>query len=210
MRRSHVLAQYLANRQLAAIEGPGRAALALDLPIGSHPAGYETWAHGDLFAPGITVGAPPDEFFADGQDWGFPPQLPAAGRRSGHALWRQLVARAGEHTSILRIDHVMGVQRLWWIPDGDAASEGAYVRYAREELLAVIAAQAVATATTIIGEDLGTVPEEVVDALTRWDVLGMFEEQFRLQQPAARADPGPFGGRGADARHAGVPGRLRG
>ncbi len=189
VRSSHVLAQYLANRQLASIEGPGRAALALDLPIGSHPAGYETWAHGDLFASGITVGAPPDEFFADGQDWGFPPQLPAAGRRSGHALWQQLVARAGEHASILRIDHVMGVQRLWWIPDGCPASEGAYVRYAREELLAVIAAQAAATATTIIGEDLGTVPEEVVDALARWDVLGMFEEQFRLRQP--QLDPIP-------------------
>ena len=90
--RSHLLAQYLADRQLAAIEGPGRATLALDLPIGSHPDGYETWAHGDLFAAGMEVGAPPDEFFAEGQNWGFPPQLPGAGRRSGHALWRELVA----------------------------------------------------------------------------------------------------------------------
>ena len=89
--RSHLLAQYLADRQLAAVEGDGRAALALDLPIGSHVAGYETWAHGDLFAAGMTVGAPPDEFFADGQDWGFPPQLPFAGRRDGHSLWRRLV-----------------------------------------------------------------------------------------------------------------------
>ncbi|MET0579688.1 MAG: 4-alpha-glucanotransferase, partial [Ilumatobacteraceae bacterium] len=178
--RSHLLAQYLANRQLAAIEGPGRAVLALDLPIGSHPDGYETWARGDLYASGMTVGAPPDEFFGDGQDWGFPPQLPAAGRRSGHAMWRQAVARAGEHASMLRIDHVMGVQRLWWVPDGAGAANGVYVRYPREELLAVIAAEAARTATTVIGEDLGTVPEEVVDALARWDVLGLYEEQFNL------------------------------
>jgi 4-alpha-glucanotransferase len=184
--RSHELAQYLAHRQLSEIEGPGRAVLALDLPIGSHPHGYEAWAHGDLFATGMTVGAPPDDFFADGQDWGFPPQLPGAGRRSGHELWRRLVARAGEHASMLRIDHVMGVQRLWWIPLGAGAAEGAYVRYPREELLAVIAAEALRTRTTIVGEDLGTVSDEVRDALGRWDVIGLYEEQFHLA-----ADPLP-------------------
>ena len=178
--RSHLLGQFLADRQLSGVEGEGRAALALDLPIGGHKSGFETWAHPELFAPTVTVGAPPDEFFADGQNWGFPPQLPGAGRRSGHTLWRQAVARAGRHASILRIDHVMGVQRLWWIPDGASATEGAYVRYPREELLAVVAAEAAATSTTIIGEDLGTVPEEVTDALRRWDALGMVEEQFAI------------------------------
>jgi 4-alpha-glucanotransferase len=180
VRRSHELAQHLADCQLASVEGAGRAALALDLPIGSHPDGYETWACGALFAPAIAVGAPPDEFFADGQNWGFPPQLPAAGRRSGHELWQRLVARAGEHASMLRIDHVMGVQRLWWIPEGASATDGVYVRYPRDELLAVIAAQAAVTATTIVGEDLGTVPQEVTDAMDRWDMLGMYEEQFLL------------------------------
>ncbi len=183
--RSHVLAQYLADRQLAAIEGQGRATLALDLPIGSHPDGYETWAYGSLFAAGMDVGAPPDEFFSEGQNWGFPPQLPGAGRRSGHALWRDLVARAGEHASVLRIDHVMGVQRLWWIPEGCSATDGVYVRYPREELLAVIAAEADRTSTTIIGENLGTVPAEVTEALERWDVIGMFEEQFNLYHRSA-------------------------
>jgi 4-alpha-glucanotransferase len=178
--RSHLLAQFLAERQLARVETADGAKLALDLPIGSHPAGYERWAHGALFAPGMTVGAPPDEFFGDGQDWGFPPQLPGAGRRSGHELWRRLVEFAGRHASILRIDHVMGVHRLWWIPEGMGAQQGAYVRYPREELLAVIAAEAARTATTIIGENLGTVPEEVSEALARWDVIGMYEEQFAL------------------------------
>jgi 4-alpha-glucanotransferase len=92
------------------------------------------------------------------------------------------VARAGEHASMLRIDHVMGVQRLWWIPGGMSARDGVYVRYPREELLAVIAAEAARVGTTIVGEDLGTVPEEVIEALARWDALGMFEEQFQLYQ----------------------------
>ena len=181
--RSHLLAQYLADRQLGAVEGDGRAALALDLPIGSHVAGYETWAHGDLFATGMTVGAPPDEFFADGQDWGFPPQLPFAGRRDGHSLWRRLVGHAGEHASVLRIDHVMGVHRLWWVPEGMGATEGAYVRYPRDELLAVIAAEATRTSTTVVGENLGTVPAELSEALANWDVVGLYEEQFSLYHP---------------------------
>ena len=208
--RSHLLAQYLADRQLAAVEGDGRAALALDLPIGSHVAGYETWAHGDLFAAGMTVGAPPDEFFADGQDWGFPPQLPFAGRRDGHSLWRRLVAHAGEHASVLRIDHVMGVHRLWWVPEGMGATEGAYVRYPRDELLAVIAAEATRTSTTVVGENLGTVPDELSEALARWDVVGMYEEQFSLYHPDRLPDdPGPIGRRRAHPRHAGVRCRLR-
>ncbi len=182
VQRSHVLAQYLATRQLAAIEGPGRADLALDLPIGGHPAGYETWAHPELFASGMTVGAPPDALFDGGQDWGFPPPLPGAGRRSGHVLWRRLVARAGEHASVLRIDHVMGVQRLWWVPAGAGPQDGTYVRYPRDELLAVIAAEAAATNTTIVGEDLGTVPPEILEALADWDALGLYEEQFHLDQ----------------------------
>ncbi|MET0578471.1 MAG: 4-alpha-glucanotransferase [Ilumatobacteraceae bacterium] len=182
VQRSHLLAQYLAHRQLGAVEGPERAQLALDLPIGSHPAGYETWTHPDRFAGDMVVGAPPDEFFSEGQNWGFPPQLPGAGRRSGHALWQQLVARAGEHASLLRIDHVMGVQRLWWVPAGASPTDGVYVRYPREEILAVIAAEAARTGTTIVGENLGTVPEEVSEALERWDVLGLHEEQFSLYQ----------------------------
>jgi 4-alpha-glucanotransferase len=189
VRRSHELAQYLAHRQLRAVEGPGRAVLGLDLPIGSHPEGYEPWAHGELFAPGMAVGAPPDEFFVEGQDWGFPPPLPAAGRRSGHELWQRLVARAGEQSSMLRIDHVMGVHRLWWIPDGASARDGVYVRYPREELLAVIAAQAATTDTTIVGEDLGTVPDEVREAMERWDMLGMYEEQFNLYDDVLKPIP---------------------
>jgi 4-alpha-glucanotransferase len=175
---SHVLAQHLAERQLADITRAGGATFAFDLPIGCHPDGFERWAAPELFAEEMSIGAPPDTFFREGQSWGLPPQLPAAGRRSGHRLWRELLGRTGEHASLLRIDHVMAVHRLWWIPDGFGPHQGVYVRYPREELLAVIAAMAVTTDTTIVGEDLGTVPDEVVDALERWDVLGMYEEMF--------------------------------
>jgi 4-alpha-glucanotransferase len=175
---SHELAQLLADRELATVSsGPG-ATLAIDLPIGCHPDGYERWAHPELFAPDLAIGAPPDIFFAEGQNWGLPPQLPGAARRSGYQLWRDLLRRAGEHASLLRIDHVMAVHRLWWVPNGFGAHQGVYVRYPREELLAVIAATAAETGTTVVGEDLGTVPEEVSEALARWRMLGMYEEQF--------------------------------
>jgi 4-alpha-glucanotransferase len=186
---SHVLAQLLAERQLATVEQPGGATLALDLPIGSHPAGFETWAHPERFAGTMAVGAPPDSFFQQGQNWGFPPPLPGAGRRSGHRLWRDLVRRAGQRASMLRIDHVMGVHRLWWIPEGAPATDGCYVRYPCDEILAAIAVEATLAGTTIVGEDLGTVPYEVHEALERWDVLGMHEEQFHVDDRRLPAVP---------------------
>lgn len=179
--RSHVLAQLLADRQLGAIRSdPAAAAVALDLPIGSHPDGFEVWSDPGMFAAGVTVGAPPDSFFADGQSWGFPPPLPAAMHASGQRLWRQLIGRAGRHADILRIDHAMAVERLWWVPDGFSPRDGVYVHYPREEILAVIAASAAAAGLTVVGEDLGTVPAAVSEAFVRWDMLGMYEEQFHL------------------------------
>jgi 4-alpha-glucanotransferase len=186
-RRSHQLAQFLADRQLADVAAAERAGhgagLAIDLPIGCHVEGYERWAHPELFADGCTIGAPPDLFFTEGQNWGLPPQLPAAGRRSGHRLWRDLLARAGEHAALLRIDHVMAVYRLWWVPEGFGADQGVYVRYPSHELLAVIAATAAQCDTVVVGENLGTVPTEVVELLADWEMLGMHEEQFHMTPP---------------------------
>lgn len=175
---SHQLAQFLATEQIAALEREGSAALALDLPIGSHPGGYETWAHPDLFAPGIAVGAPPDPIFAEGQNWGFPPQLPGEAERTGFDLWRQVVNRCGSPTSLLRIDHILGLHRLWWIPDGMPATKGVYVRYPRHALTAVIAAEATRVNTTVVGENLGTVPQEIVELMEQWNILGLYAEQL--------------------------------
>ena len=187
---SHVLAQYLADQQLRAIhDDDDAAALALDLPIGSHPDGYETWADPTMYASGVSVGAPPDRFFTEGQSWGFPPPLPAAMSASGHRTWRQLIARVGRHAGILRIDHAMAIERLWWVPDGYPPTQGVYVHYPREEIVTVIAAAAAAADVTIVGEDLGTVPTEVSDLFDRWDLLGMYEEQFHLDCDPLRHIP---------------------
>ncbi len=181
--RSHVLAQYLADQQLGALAADdSAAALSLDLPIGSHPDGWETWAHPTLFAEAMAVGAPPDTFFTEGQNWGFPPQLPSVMQSTGYELWRQMIARAGRHASMLRLDHVMAVHRLWWVPTGQSAERGVYVTYPHEELLAVIAASAAAADITIVGENLGTVPPEVDRALDDWQMVGMYEEQFHLDE----------------------------
>lgn len=182
--RSHVLAQMLCDEQIAAIgSAPGSAGLSIDLPVGSHPSGYEVWAHPGLFAPGTAVGAPPDTFFVGGQNWGFPPQLPGQMRHTGYALWRRMIEHAGRHAAMLRIDHVMAVHRLWWVPDGCSADRGVYVRYPERELLAIIAASAAAADVAVVGENLGTVPPEVVAALDDVEMLGMYEEQFTTGEP---------------------------
>jgi 4-alpha-glucanotransferase len=118
--------------------------------------------------------------YTDGQNWGFPPQLPGAAERSGFALWRAVVRRCGQYASLLRIDHVLGVHRLWWIPDGMGPDEGVYVRYPRDALLAVIAAEAACAGTTVVGEDLGTVPEAITEAMEEWRMLGLYAEQTQL------------------------------
>ncbi len=178
--RSYELAQYLANQELRHIAGSDGAGLALDLPVGCHPDGYERWAAPELFADQMSMGAPPDLVFDGGQDWGLPPTLPSAMSHSGHRLWRDLVARAGEHAALVRIDHVMAVHRLWWIPAGMESGRGVYVRYPREEVMAVIAATAAAVGTSVVGENLGTVPAEVTESMERWGMLGMYEEQFHM------------------------------
>jgi 4-alpha-glucanotransferase len=185
---SHQLAQYLAHLALTDLHDEF-SAFALDLPIGSHPLGFETWANPELFAAGMSVGAPPDLMYRDGQNWGFPPQLPGAAERSGFALWRAVVRRCGQYASLLRIDHVLGVHRLWWIPEGMEPADGVYVRYPRQKLLSVIAAEAAHIGTTVVGEDLGTVPEEITEAMEQWTMLGLYAEQTRLAEEELPAIP---------------------
>ena len=179
--RSYELGQWLADESLRRLAAdPAAAGLGLDIPIGCHPRGFETRVHPELFAPGMHVGAPPDLYCPDGQDWGFPPPLPGAGGRSGHTMWRRLVERVGRPAALLRIDHVMGVHRLWWIPDGHSPADGVYVRYPALDILAAIAESAAAAGTTVVGENLGTVPPEVTRVLAATATLGMHEEQFTM------------------------------
>ncbi len=190
--RYHAYVQWLAVDQLDALHAEltrRRQVLYLDLPLGTHRDGFDVHAHPDLFVLNARVGAPPDEFNRAGQDWGTPPVNPAAARRTGHA---ELIAALRTHLSacgILRVDHVMGLQRLWWLPGDAGAADGAYVQYPSEELYALLCLEAERAGALIVGENLGTVPHETSRALQAHRMLGMYVAQFELRDDGL-APPG--------------------
>lgn len=191
---THLWAQWTMSRQLAGVAADLEARdvrLYLDLPVGTSGDGFDTWAEHELYAWGCGVGAPPDDFFGAGQNWGFPPVNPFVARAQGH---RQLAASLRHHLSaagVLRLDHVMGFHRLYWVPDGVPASEGVYVRYPADEMFAVLAVEASRRGARVVGEDLGTVPDEVREALDRYGILGMYVSQFQLPEGQGHAIPMP-------------------
>jgi 4-alpha-glucanotransferase len=146
--------------------------LGLDLPLGTHPDGFDVWRHRDLFAPAASVGAPPDMFFPSGQNWGFAPQLVDAAIASGHEYFAASVRNHLQHASLLRIDHVMQFRRLYWIPDGFAPTEGAYVQYPFEHFLAILCLESHLANVPIVGENLGIVPPEIDEGLATHRLLG--------------------------------------
>ncbi len=190
--RVHLVGQWLAERAVgeatAELAADGQL-LALDLPVGTRGDSWETWRWPQLFMRGAQIGAPPDTFFRAGQNWGLPPLNPVASRRDGHRVWHDLLVFACRHAGVLRIDHVMQVYRLWWIPEGHAADDGAYVHYPADELLAVAAIVAHRNGTIVVGEDLGTVPPAVVRLLQDWGLIGMHEEGFVIHQWASEEPP---------------------
>ncbi|WP_143631868.1 4-alpha-glucanotransferase, partial [Streptomyces thermovulgaris] len=134
--------------------------------------GADAWAQQDHFATGMSIGAPPDAFNARGQDWGLPPWRPDRLAASGYAPFRELLRALFRHAGALRIDHVMGLFRLWWVPRGHPPTEGTYVRYDAEAMLATLVLEASRAGSVVIGEDLGTVEPGVREALDRRGVLG--------------------------------------
>jgi 4-alpha-glucanotransferase len=132
-----------------------------DLALGVSPGGFDTWAHQELFARGPAIGAPPDAFNPQGQNWGLPPLIPERLRASGYQLIIDTLRANLPPGGMLRMDHVMGLFRLLWIPHGVAAARGAYVTYPARELLAILALESVRRRALIIGEDLGTVPPRI-------------------------------------------------
>ncbi|MGY0024074.1 4-alpha-glucanotransferase [Streptomyces sp. YJ-C3] len=168
---------WLTDTQLAAAQRAARDAgmpigLVHDLAVGVHPGGADAWAQRDVFAQGMSVGAPPDAFNARGQDWGLPPWRPDRLAATGYAPFRDLLRHLMRHAGAVRIDHVMGLFRLWWIPDGEAPTEGTYVHYDAEAMLAVLVLEAARSGTYVIGEDLGTVEPGVRERLRERGVLG--------------------------------------
>lgn len=188
-------AQHLVRTQLAEIVARGADAgcrLYLDLPLGAHPGGFDTWAAPESFAHGAAMGAPPDALFAGGQDWSIPPLHPGHARQDGHAHFRDCVREHLRYAGALRVDHVMGLHRVYWIPGGTDATDGLYVRYPADELFAILALESHRAGARIIGEDLGTVPGAVRTAMRRSGVLGMSVALFDLgdgrRLPTPRAD----------------------
>ena len=186
--RPHLYAQWVAHEQLA----PVRDRLYLDLPVGVHPDGFDVATEADLFVHGASGGAPPDAFFGGGQDWGFPPLHPEAMRSQGYRYFVAGLRHAMAHAAMLRVDHVMGLHRLYWVPQGFSAEAGLYVRYRADELHAILVLEAARHGTVVVGEDLGTVPGTVRRDMARDGILSSFVLQFRstTEDPVPVPPPG--------------------
>jgi 4-alpha-glucanotransferase len=143
-----------------------------DLAVGVNADGAETWALHTVFANGVTVGAPPDPYNQSGQNWGQPPWRPDRLADLAYAPFRSMVAGILRHSGGVRVDHIIGLFRLWWIPDGYGPQQGAYVRYDHEALVGILALEAHRAGALVIGEDLGTVEPWVRDYLRRRGILG--------------------------------------
>jgi len=147
------------------------AGLYLDLAVSVDRAGSDAWGHADIYATGASVGAPPDEVNPNGQGWGLPPLRPDRMRASGHSLFIETLRASMRHAGALRIDHVMGLMRLFWIPPKQSPREGGYVLYPLEELMAIVALESERHRCIVIGEDLGTVAEAMREAMARSEML---------------------------------------
>ncbi|MBB1253092.1 4-alpha-glucanotransferase [Streptomyces sp. OF3] len=168
---------WLTDTQLAHAQHTARQAgmsvgLVQDLAVGVHPSGADTWAQQDVFAEGMSIGAPPDAFNSAGQDWGLPPWRPDALAACGHEPYRQLLRAQLRHGGALRVDHVMGLFRQWWVPHGRPPTDGTYVRYDADAMLGLLTLEAARAGASVVGEDLGTVEDGVREELADRGVLG--------------------------------------
>lgn len=191
----HAWLQWLARDQLAAAAAAARAAgmrigLYLDLAVGPDAGGAEVRADPDVFVTAAGVGAPPDPLAPQGQDWGIPPWHPVRLREQEYAPFIRLLRANMPPGGALRIDHVMMLLRLWWVPRGRPSSAGGYVRYRLDELMAIVALESARRQCLVVGEDLGTVPGEVRDAMARHGLLSYRVLMFEREPDGAfRAPP---------------------
>lgn len=167
----HAWLQRLCRQQLADVRSATDAKIVHDLPVGVDPAGADAWALQDVLAGGVTVGAPPDAFSQHGQDWDLPPWRPDGLAATGYRPFRDVIRSVLAHADGIRVDHIAGLFRLWWIPPGRPASEGTYVHYDADAMLGILALEAYLAGAMVVGEDLGTVPEAVTEAMHERGVL---------------------------------------
>jgi 4-alpha-glucanotransferase len=180
-RRFHLYVQWLAHGQvddLVRRSEQNGVKLYLDLPLGVNPDGYDVWRERESFALAANAGAPPDLFFSKGQDWGFAPLHPQRIRETGYRHVLAFLRFQMHHARLLRIDHVMGLHRLYWVPRGFEARQGTYVNYPAGELYAIFNIASHRNRTRLVGENLGTVPAAVNQSMKRHGFREMFVVQF--------------------------------
>jgi (1->4)-alpha-D-glucan 1-alpha-D-glucosylmutase len=179
--------QWQADMQLASLgrlpmEQGLKVGLYMDLPVSVDGAGFDTWFQQDVFALGARVGAPPDDFNLKGQDWGLSPFIPHKLKEKAYLPFILMLRANMKYAGALRIDHVMGLMRLFWVPPGEDPERGAYVRYPFKDLLGILALESKRNRCLVIGEDLGTVPDEVREALGPMNVLSYRVSYFEKNQ----------------------------
>ena len=184
--RFHQWLQWLVDEQLAAASK--HVAVMHDLAVGFAPGGADAWAWQDLLAPGMALGVPPDEFNTQGQVWGLPPFDPWKLRAVEYRPFVETIRASVRHAGAIRIDHALGLARMFWVPDGAPPSKGVYVRYPYADLLDVIAQESERAGSFVVGEDLGTSTPEILEALASRRLLSYrllwFEETPPSEFPA--------------------------
>jgi len=191
-RRYHIYVQWIVQQQLGRLIDRAQRSgvgLYLDLPLGVHREGFDTWRERDVYALKASGGAPPDSFFTKGQNWGFPPINPEPLREQGYRHLVDVLRHHLKHSGMLRIDHVMQLHRLYWVPEGMDAKQGAYVTYPAEELYALLCLESHRYQCMIVGENLGTVPPAVNEDMRRHHVRTMYVAQYELNTDPATTTP---------------------
>lgn len=184
--------QWIADEQVSNAQREAKASgmaigLMQDMAVGIHGFGADVWWSPERFANGVSVGAPPDFYNQQGQDWGQPPFDPNYLDETGYIAYRDMVHNVFKHAGAVRIDHMLGLFRLWWIPRGQSAKNGAYVYYNSDAMLAVLTIEATRAGGLVIGEDLGTVPKYVSRVLAEHGILGTVVEWFTHDDDAEAA-----------------------
>ncbi|HAR41248.1 MAG TPA: 4-alpha-glucanotransferase [Bdellovibrionales bacterium] len=190
--RYHLYTQWLVHQQLSNLQrwskkkGKG---IYLDFPLSAHADGYDVWRERESFSEAASAGCPPDPAHVHGQDWGILPLNPKTIRGTGYRYFRNCLENHMRYSGMLRLDHVMCFYRLYWVPRGLTAKDGVYIRYNLDEFFALLVLESHRNRCVLIGEDLGTVPQEIRDAMTEHNILRMYIQQRRLSTNPAEALP---------------------
>ncbi len=190
----YAFAQWRLDAQMRELEQRSHGAdvrLYLDLPVGVHADGYDAWRYRDLFVRGLSVGAPPDLLSLEGQNWGFEPLNPLRQRETGYEYMRTYLAHHLSVAGMLRVDHAIGLHRMFWIPWGASGRDGVFMRQHADELYAVLSLESHRHRAVLVGENLGLVPPEVDEGLREHRIAGMYVQRFSLTGDPAQCVEAP-------------------